>query len=147
MSPDRLQLFLQTPSQYGPKAGEMLFDTSADSPAGMANAPWNRTIVKQLSDRAQEAFDQNPGLYTSGGETIDWNSLFKERIYRIILSLHKAKNGSLESQYELQKGQAQKRRVRVSVCVLTSSSIFLLFFIYSIYQIRRNMKEEPRYVA
>lgn len=124
--PDRLQLFLQTPSQYGPKAGEMIFDISESSPSEMANAPWNRTIVHQLASRAQETFNQNPGLYTSGDETIDWNSLFKERIYRIILSLHKAKNGVLESQHEFQKSQNQKRRTRVSVCIL-HPSIFHIF--------------------
>lgn len=118
VSPDRLHLFLQTPSQYGPKSGEMIFDTSPNSPSEMANAPWNRTIVHQLASRAQEAFDQNPGLYTSGNEIIDWNSLFKERVYRIILSLHKAKNGVLESQHRLQKSQNQKRRTRVSVSII-----------------------------
>lgn len=122
---DRLQCFVQKPMEQGPKPGEMLFDTSANSPSDMAKAPWNRTIIEELVGHATEAFNNNPGYYTSGGNTIDWKSLFKERIYRHLLAIHKAKHDVLQMEYEAQKTASLRRSAREYVCAF--GCVFLLF--------------------
>lgn len=136
---DRLQRFVQMPVEQGPKLGEMLFDTSANSPADMAKASWNRTIIKELVNRATETFNNNPSYYASDGDIIDWSSMFKERIYRHLLTIHKAKLGVLQHDYEAQKAASLRRSAREYVWS------FLCVFCYS-FPLYRNTKGGLKYV-
>lgn len=122
---DRLQQFSLSPLEHGPKQGEFLLDTSADSPTKMVATSWNRIVIEELVNHATEAFNDDPSYYANPNSTIDWNSLFKDRIYRHLLTIHQAKQGTLQGKYLAQKNASQRRSARDYACAFLMSFLLL----------------------
>jgi hypothetical protein len=91
--PEALALFMDDPVQYGPTTTNTGLDTSPKTLAEAKKSLWNleRTFKLVQHAKAVVAASDHPKQYGWPTFQIEWNTLFKDRINRILVAAYKAK--------------------------------------------------------
>lgn len=95
----------------------MKLNTSAPTAANMQNSHWNRVVISLLAAKASERASERAEYYGCDTREIEWMRLLKDRVYRILLEVVKAKAGNRDPIYETRKQASRKRRCRQYVCI------------------------------
>ncbi|KAJ3834889.1 hypothetical protein F5878DRAFT_629415 [Lentinula raphanica] len=78
----------------------------------MKRSPWNRAVASVLAAKAFQLVADNPEYYGRNKKQSEWEDIINTRLYRVFLDVAKAKQGTLDYEYEVQKQQSKKRRLR-----------------------------------
>ncbi|KAJ3765839.1 hypothetical protein FB446DRAFT_794666 [Lentinula raphanica] len=110
--PERVQQFREAPTEHRPRPQEGLDMSTGTTASDMAASPWNKYIVRELASSASVEFAKNPSYYVKKGDMVEWHELFRDRMYRYLHDMEKAKGGTLISEYEIKKKASQLRSAR-----------------------------------
>jgi hypothetical protein len=116
---------MDDPVQFGPTTTNTRLDTSAKTLVESKKSRWNSQLIFELVQHAKAiaATSDHPEQYGWPTSQIDWNTLFKDRINRILAAVYQAKpkyykesaqEASKRAENEIQavKIRAQSRAVR-----------------------------------
>ncbi|THU99064.1 hypothetical protein K435DRAFT_856031 [Dendrothele bispora CBS 962.96] len=120
VSRERLALFDQDPSTFGPHDSMIRLDTSPDTALTMTDSVWNRAVVQMLGDRATNLAHRYHSISNrlSGEYTVDWHGLFRSRLHDVFLEIAAARQSSfpylsaLAANYDKKKHCNKQRRER-----------------------------------
>ncbi|KAK7435879.1 hypothetical protein VKT23_019410 [Stygiomarasmius scandens] len=126
VSTEHLVKFEEDPRRYAPETGSIRLDTSASTAVAMMDSPWNHAVVQQLASNAVATLAQAQTFLTrfSRDNEVDWESLFRDRLYSIFLEIGRMPHlspAAVEHRYKQKKCRTSlqsKFDARQRICVL-----------------------------
>lgn len=106
----------------------MLVNTTIDKTdpyctTSMAESPWNQALQFNLAMHCAEIVDVCPDKLRFGLEPIDWHSVLKDKLYRMLLAITKAQPlfGSDETVHQI-KNRLMNEHIRRKKKIAVNSS-------------------------